>query len=59
MGKVMTTSMVGWFWDQSRRLSADCIQWTVAGLHWVAHLGLRLCDCVCDGLAQSAAKRRQ
>lgn len=36
-------------------LSIDSIniQWTVAGLHSAAHLGLRACDCVCDGLAKS------
>lgn len=34
--------------EKSPCLSIDCIniQWTVAGLYQVAHLGLRVCDCV-------------
>ncbi len=36
------------FLEKMPSLSTDCIsiQWTVAGLHWTAHLGLRVCDCV-------------
>ena len=48
MRKVMTPAVVQGGLKKSPCLGTDCIsiQWSVAGLHRVAHLGLRVYDCV-------------